>query len=309
MIESGGPPPDACGAYMFGDDADEANWLADEIDALLQTGVSPRDICVLTRKLVPLYTAALSKALQLRAIVARVEEPYQDLLSEPVVSLLLLAFRALLTATPGVSWALFRSELATLQGLEDDVDLATLDHSLAALRCQLQRLAPTVPLKANQIRSIIADSIEPRFLAALRNRYAQYQRGSFYEQNVNNICTSLAKVGAGGTWEKAITEIEGANSIPMMTIHKSKGLEYAAVFFIGLEDGAFFGFSKSRPEQVEELNTFFVAISRAKQRVAFTFAQRRVLGDEAKQSSRKKMRELYQLLEDADVPVTTMDSA
>lgn len=308
MMESSGPPPDACGAYIFDNDADEADWLAHEVDALLQAGVSPRDICVLTRMKVSIYTVAAAKALHSRGIAARVEEAYQDLLSEPVVLLLLLAFSALLAAAPGMSWARFRGEVALLQGLVDD-DLPALDHSLAGLRSHLRKLAPTVPLEANQIRTLIADHIEPRILTALRNRHAQYQQGSFYEQTVNKICAEMIKVGAAGTWEKAITEIEGANSIPMMTIHKSKGLEYAAVFFVGLEDGAFFGFNKSQPEQMEELNAFFVAISRAKQRVAFTFARRRVLGNKLELSSRHKIRKLYKLLAAAGVPVTDMESA
>ena len=54
-----------------------------------------------------------------------------------------------------------------------------------------------------------------------------------------------------------------------MTIHKSKGLEYSAVYFVGLEDSAFWNFKK-QPE--EDRCTFFVALSRAKCSVTFTFS-------------------------------------
>lgn len=37
----------------------------------------------------------------------------------------------------------------------------------------------------------------------------------------------------------AIENFCGDHSIPIMTIHKSKGLEYNAVYFVGLEDSAF----------------------------------------------------------------------
>ncbi|WP_294332924.1 3'-5' exonuclease [Chryseobacterium sp. sg2396] len=58
-----------------------------------------------------------------------------------------------------------------------------------------------------------------------------------------------------------------------MTIHKSKGLEYHTVIFIGLEDGAFWSFQQ-QPD--EDKCTLFVALSRAKERVAFTFSKKRV---------------------------------
>ena len=57
-----------------------------------------------------------------------------------------------------------------------------------------------------------------------------------------------------------------------MTIHKSKGLEYSAVYFIGLEDSAFWNF-RNRSE--EERCAFFVAISRAKEAITFTFCKQR----------------------------------
>jgi DNA helicase II / ATP-dependent DNA helicase PcrA len=51
-----------------------------------------------------------------------------------------------------------------------------------------------------------------------------------------------------------------------MTIHKSKGLEYHTIIFIGLEDGAFWTFQR-QPD--EDKCAFFVALSRAKERVIF----------------------------------------
>ena len=55
-----------------------------------------------------------------------------------------------------------------------------------------------------------------------------------------------------------------------MTIHKSKGLEYDAVYFVGLEDSAFWNF-KNQPD--EDRCTFFVALSPAKEKILFTFCK------------------------------------
>ena len=75
-----------------------------------------------------------------------------------------------------------------------------------------------------------------------------------------------------GVWNLAIENFRGDHSVPIMTIHKSKGLEYNAVYFIGLEDSAFWNF-RNQPD--EDRCTFFVALSRAKASVTFTFCKKR----------------------------------
>ena len=70
----------------------------------------------------------------------------------------------------------------------------------------------------------------------------------------------------------AIEKFQGENTIPIMTIHKSKGLEYEAVYFVGLEDSAFWNF-KNQPEA--DRSAFFVAISRAKRYMSFSYCEKR----------------------------------
>ncbi len=82
-----------------------------------------------------------------------------------------------------------------------------------------------------------------------------------------------------------------------MTIHKSKGLEYDVVFFIGLEDGAFWSFENQKDE---DFCTFFVALSRAKKRVDFTFSKIRKYTRNY-QENRVKIKEFYEILEKSGV--------
>src|SRR5690625_7269295 len=81
----------------------------------------------------------------------------------------------------------------------------------------------------------------------------------------------------------------GVNSIPIMSIHKSKGLEFEAVILLGLEDGAFWNF---KHQSKEEAYTFFVALSRAKTKMIFTFCNNRFSGQ-----ARHEIRSIYQMLE------------
>ena len=67
-------------------------------------------------------------------------------------------------------------------------------------------------------------------------------------------------------------KFKGDDVIPLMTIHKSKGLEYKSVYFLGLEDRKFWGF-RQNPD--EEMCAIYVAMSRAKQKLAFSFCKTR----------------------------------
>lgn len=82
-----------------------------------------------------------------------------------------------------------------------------------------------------------------------------------------------------------------------MTIHKSKGLEYDVVFFIGLEDGAFWNFNNQKNE---DFCTFFVALSRAKKRVDFTFSCNRSSTKYQKQYL-ANIKEFYKILKESNV--------
>jgi superfamily I DNA/RNA helicase len=77
-----------------------------------------------------------------------------------------------------------------------------------------------------------------------------------------------------------------------MTIHKSKSLEYHTVIFVGLDDGAWWSFSN---DEIEATAGFFVAFTRAKQRVLFTYCPKR--------GHRNTIATLYDLLQLAGVSV------
>ena len=69
----------------------------------------------------------------------------------------------------------------------------------------------------------------------------------------------------------------GTNKVTLMTVHSSKGLEFPYVYVTGLEENIFpsGGFMASETEIEEERRLFYVAMTRAKKHVHFTFASTR----------------------------------
>ncbi len=71
------------------------------------------------------------------------------------------------------------------------------------------------------------------------------------------------------------------NAVKLMTVHASKGLEFKSVFIVGLEDGLFphrmSGTSKNAEDNEEERRLFYVALTRAKEKLFLSFANFRTI--------------------------------
>ena len=73
-------------------------------------------------------------------------------------------------------------------------------------------------------------------------------------------------------WTEVLDRFEGKGQVPLMTIHKSKGLEFHTMIFFGLDDRTWWSLE---PDRGEELNSFFVAFTRAMQRAFFAYCAER----------------------------------
>jgi DNA helicase-2/ATP-dependent DNA helicase PcrA len=71
------------------------------------------------------------------------------------------------------------------------------------------------------------------------------------------------------------------NAVKLMTVHASKGLEFEKVFITGLEDGLFphqrSNESKTNEDREEERRLFYVALTRAKEKLFLSFANFRTI--------------------------------
>ena len=148
---------------------------------------------------------------------------------------------------------------------------------------------PPTETNAHLISNKIVDFLG---LKEFARSYVQYSTGDLLEIMVEAFCEYLAESAKNAiSWEACVDLFEGVDQIPLMTVHKSKGLEYDTIVFLGLDDQTWWSHT---PGNAEGLATFFVALSRAKQRAIFTFCSER--------GGRVKVDELFQLLTSAGVP-------
>ena len=104
-----------------------------------------------------------------------------------------------------------------------------------------------------------------------------------YEQETENATLSSFLENVSLTTELD-SMTEGMNSVTLMTIHGSKGLEFPVVFLAGMEESIFPHFrSFDDPEQLfEERRLCYVAMTRAKEFLCLTRAKNRTIFGQTK---------------------------
>ena len=257
----------------FDDDEEEAASLTVRIKALIDDGVEPSEIAILVSKQQGLYCQRLTAAFDAADIPFREEDQAQDLASEPAACLLIdffliasgtrqpAAYRRLLDFVVfnhghdeereyqlRSRWNRFVTETGR-QVAKGDIDLADLDD--------LQTLVAAL------VGAVGRDN-----LIALSSDYAHGGRlDQLIEQVLERVHLLLQNNADSAT---ALASFSGDNAVRIMSVHKSKGLEFDTVVILGVEEETFWG------DAAAERAAYFVGISRAKMRLWLTACQSRV---------------------------------
>lgn len=287
-----------CTVHVFPDHRAESRVLSQMVHHWLTVDrLQPRDICILAREKPGEYAHLLAEELRRLGIRARDETRLQDLLAEPLTQLTVAFFRLAVLERHPESWGILTEILRRVRGLPDDESRARSVGDGLGTFCR--RLGQSIrsggsdeAAVTNCLREVIEHVGEP----AIGHLYPQYAQGDHFGRTLQQLVAELVKSRSAVTdWAQALDDFIGENSVSIMTVHKSKGLEYHTVIFLGLEDTAFRDFAR-QPE--DERRAFFVAFSRAKQRVLFTFCAMRARkpGDAPARQSLEAIRSLYDLL-------------
>ena len=273
----------------------EARRLASTIKEDISSGIKANDICIISKQLVDMYSNEIINELHNYNIRARVENDYQDLIKDELILILLDVFKLSQGNRNAEAW----DDLVSFC-LNIFPQMTNNNEGYVSKLIDINHLLQEVKIKSLSLKTIsdLLDCINYTLaffgIDQIKAFFPAYQQGKHLSDNINLFSKLLWNewMLANGSWINAIDGFLGEDSMPIMTIHKSKGLEYSSVYFVGLEDSAFWTFEK-QPE--EDRCAFFVALSRAKQKITFTYCDVRT-NQKYKLQKHDKINEFFELL-------------
>lgn len=297
----GGEVSGECRVLEYKDDAAEAKHVTQLIKELIDDGVPPEEICILCRARPDQFAANVIAGLKDAGLTVRVEVNRREILGEPVASLLVAMLALMFSAPAPDAWAHVSAVASDLAGDPDEISAnRTRRRLLAFLEDEKLKLS-SGERDAAAIRAALG-----RLLAFFdRGRFSalhpQYAQGDYLDEVLELLTELIVEELSECDWEGLVPAVQGVGAVSVMTMHKSKGLEFDTVFFLGLEDGSIWNYEKNPNEETCGL---FVALSRAKERCYFTFCRSRTNRFGNLEAQRRlSIKRVYELFEQAGVNV------
>ncbi|HZJ95229.1 MAG TPA: ATP-dependent helicase [Thiopseudomonas sp.] len=258
-------------AWQFENAQEEAEHLADSIADWIKNEQTPlSEIAVLVSKQLDLYANHLMAALESRGIPYRNEQQMQDITAEPAARLIVDYLSCLYGQREPKAWIRLMSQLTPFA--DDELQSDARQNFQHFLKEQRKNITITEFLSEpfsewwNSARNFL-QKIGVETLAALSPDYDSRQRLREVIQETKKHIEGLLELEPD--LPKALARFSDDQAVRILTIHKSKGLEFDSVIIMAVENEIFFG------NQDENRCAFFVGVSRAKRRLILTCAHHR----------------------------------
>lgn len=257
----------------FPTDSTEAEYLADAIQGWIESdGLEPSEIAVLVGKQQNLYCQKLRAALEVRGVPFREEDSAQDLAAEPVVSLIVDFLLVVNGAREPAAYRRLLDVVVFGHGYDDEREY----HARSRWNQYVGKVSREIREGERDLKDkeALAAVVTELLLIVGRDAVAalspDYAQGNRLEQLIGTtIDRTHDLMNAGEDAATALASFAGDRAVRMMTIHKSKGLEFDAVIMLGVENETFWG------KIADERSVYFVGISRAKRRLLLTVCEHR----------------------------------
>jgi len=291
---------EAAQIWRFATEVDEARhisqWIAGD---MASSGRTPCDYALLTKQKAQAFEQVLAPefarhGVALRNDSARIgKTTLQDLLVDDFALLVVGLMRLAATQRDAATWNHVCAALSLVRGAGryDGAGNRSVADDVSFRTKRFRKWMSENPPNADTAKLLVDKMIEFVDREAVRRAIVSYRDNDALDIAEAALRLRLSDVvGSAVTWIDVCDAFEGLNAVPLMTVHKSKGLEYHTVIFLGIDDQHWWSHS---PGQREGQATFFVGLSRAEQRAMFTFCEQR--------GERDKVRDLYDLLRTAGV--------
>jgi len=274
---------DVAAIWEFKDEGEESDYLARWIKTEVEAGnIKPDDVAILVRQRADDVENKLSQAFQKNGLKLRNasrnlgEIAIQDLLGEDLTRMLLRLLRLGAVKKSPENWDAALQDLGFLEAVDSDDEAGQrrlqqrLQKFVRVLRRKLSERLKPLPCNAKEAACMVLNFIGAQ---VLRRAFPPYQRQADFDRVWQGFVELLKKcLMHAKTWSDALDEFEGRGQTALMTIHKSKGLEFHIMILYGLDKQRW---PSLKDNNTEDLKSFFVAFTRAKQRAFFTVCTER----------------------------------
>lgn len=250
-------------------------------DELATGELKAEDFAILVRmhvndmeqQLKPAFNAKDIALRNLAKVIGRIE--LQDLLKQELTQLVLPIFYLLVKNRSSEDWQQAIYKLSELQGLfaEDELEQQRISQDLTNFIQTTKHWVKQLDVNAANTKRIAAAILVFIDEKNIKQAVAAYQADDEYDRVLEGLNLLLEESTTGAnSWLEVLDKFMGKNQVQLLTIHKSKGLEYHTVFLLGLDSNSWWSLEKAAKGS-EELNTLFVAVTRAQQRLYFLLSE------------------------------------
>lgn len=258
-------------AWKFEDSQTEAIFLADLIDGWInKEQLPPAEIAVLVSRQPDLYADHLFRELERRGIPYRNEQQMQDITVEPVARLIVDYLSCLYAQRDPKAWIRLMNLLVPFADEEIQTSVRKgLDQLIRKHRKEVSDAKKTETPFSEWWRFSCAllKHIGLQTLVALSPDYESHERLKQVIRDVRQRIKNLLEIESD--LPLALKRFADDQAVRILTIHKSKGLEFDSVVIMAVENETFFG------KEAENRCAFFVGVSRAKRRLILTHTNKR----------------------------------
>jgi superfamily I DNA/RNA helicase len=272
-VVDGVPTPDGnVQVHQFPTAGDEALALTGAIAADIENGTLASEIAILAARQPAEHCEDLVRLLGERGIPVRDEKDAQDAFAEPVGELILDAARLIVLGHAPDEY--LRAGQFMTRNCVDERQAAKRRLRLDQFLEQTRRARADGSIHLDnsaEMEGVLYAFLklcERQFLSRLSVEYADDEALTSAAGKAIAAITNVFETST--TPEAAMSRLSHEDSVRLMTVHKSKGLEFDHVYFVAIENESFFGTNFD-----DERSTFFVGISRARSKLVLTHARER----------------------------------
>ncbi|EHD1695030.1 UvrD-helicase domain-containing protein [Vibrio vulnificus] len=252
--------------HPFQNCQEEADYLSEQIQRWInEENVPPSEIAVLIKNQPELYAMRLMVALRDRGIPYRNEQQLQDITVEPAARLIVDFLLSTFGKQEPSAWVRLMEKLVPFT--DDDDEKGELVQNWQRFILEEKKEINQNPIVPGNPKrwDCLKRFIEKVGFQELMSLSHDYETESRLREVLNDTCSQIDQLMSTGLdLQASLKRFEDDQAVRILTVHKSKGLEFDSVVLLGVETESYWG----NPD--ENLCAFFVGVSRAKRRLLLT---------------------------------------